>query len=1795
MSQPRLSIEKQLTLTNLWPVLHAYGCELRLVRTPGNHTFFWLNGATENPDVMEAWRKASQDQAQLDSVAFTFGKFTLNKTPSGREYLSAEYNRQTRPLSFKEYLPQTEVKQVSLYEIVKGRREFENKASELGLTFERRFVDVVEQTGSYREQIVERRDTVAAELNAAEEVGVSPEGYTIMEGINGRYYVDSAGNVINENDVEDRVDFLRVGENFEDRVRAASGLVALISRDNRRLTRSHLEQFVESALNLEVTPENLQLAQDLVEVAAVRALSEREGPARDTFDFAVKLFQSQPVQNTRREVQDAYSYRIPVPFSVVVARLLASEAELQGETVFIPAAGNGALAVAIPSSARIHAADINDHLIEPLIETVKGRGFVDFEVEHADATKAAFPHTKFSVANPPREHRAEMLIEDVSTTRIDYQVMLRSLEARQPDGRSVFILGGDETSGRISDASRELLAYVYAHYDVEDIAEVSGSLLESHMGGANARIMIIGERFDEPRDSVGMVPTVLPVHMTYQELWAWSEAILELRAIEERQRQSQQDLLTNSALSIESNEQFEEVIEAGQDQLSEIAADAAGKTSEEPANQSVDRGERAEHEGEVTVFQSPYVAASRGDVSMMVPRNLERAQKEALETLIRQKGDVDEYVARAAGWSLDEMYSYLAAEQIDLVALQMFAQERDRSFLVADATGCGKGRALATMMRIQILNGGNVVFTTRDSDLFYDIVRDLNDINSLDIINPFILNGNTPVVNPKTGEVYFEATPPEELAWAIEHAALPADKNFVFATYSQVNRPAVENLAQIEEIAKRRMISVESLINDLEPREGTSLAQKKARLFPRLCQGAQFVQDEGHKAAGNSTTGDNIRRARMLAGTNVYSTASPSNTVRQIMSYIHGIIPKGFKPEYVEQAMVEGGDLVIENFIQGLAADGVYRRVEHDDINAEHRHIVDETRLERNRAYNDAVAPIFQAMMLLSGEITTMINKADLEQADDLVEAGLDTVAGRGRSNPFGSRLDTLTRVMLLGLKTEALIEQSLQSLNEGLKPFIPLDSTMDSVLRELIAKYESQQGYSPDIQVPVPDFKDYLNLTLTKIADQQVGVSEDGQPIRLIDNLNTSNVVAEIRKQIQKLPPLPIAVIDLVREGVEQGGYTMGEISRRSFAYKDGRIVRVTQPEKNLVTAAYNDSSLDGVIVTRAGSTGISMHASEHFEDKRRRDMLQISYSSDPKEMDQFRGRIRRRGQISYPRYNYIDSGLICDIRQQMMASKNNERLSASATGNRLNNINTQMTELRDLLTPSGNKIAFQLLEENPELATKLSIDINIADQNERYRAPEYSRNFISQFFHRLVVLPTKEQDYWLGKIVDAFRTYKQDLENRGLSIHAKEMPGVYNILSTVVYDFGEPFGENSVFNEPVLLSEIEGERHMNPIRADELMDLIIEGEKAVGANRAVIGDAIDFLNANRPSILGSWYNRQQVDLEEALENTRSRVYQVNSEIENLIGHLGQIKPGVAITFHDFFKDQDREAIVTAVLPPMDHMNEGEVDYKAVHRMNAWNVKFVALGDEQQRTASIQSLTENACFKIKGGLHSPQASYYLSEFDHQVAGTYKTRHHVMHGNMFRATNIAHQFKMGRAAYFTAEDNMRRSAILINKENLNPNALPVRLPKEALMDFALAAEGYKKSIWSNPTGSSIAAKRKEEAIEITVAPDGFVMEVPTGKGGEPFRKTDAFKELKEKNGWGKRRKGLAFQPEDVDKIHECFVEAGGNFYVAGIWRDWLTEWVDTQQSQTVSADVAPTENAPEVEPVDDQQEPTMVA
>ena len=62
-------------------------------------------------------------------------------------------------------------------------------------------------------------------------------------------------------------------------------------------------------------------------------------------------------------------------------------------------------------------------------------------------------------------------------------------------------------------------------------------------------------------------------------------------------------------------------------------------------------------------------------------------------------------------------------------------------------TGVGKGRVLAALIRHSVLRGKIPVFTTEKANLFADIIRDLEGVESTHLINPLILNDGVAIEN----------------------------------------------------------------------------------------------------------------------------------------------------------------------------------------------------------------------------------------------------------------------------------------------------------------------------------------------------------------------------------------------------------------------------------------------------------------------------------------------------------------------------------------------------------------------------------------------------------------------------------------------------------------------------------------------------------------------------------------------------------------------------------------------------------------------------------------------------------------------------------------------------------------------------------------------------------------------------------------------------------------------------------------------------------------------------------------
>lgn len=328
---------------------------------------------------------------------------------------------------------------------------------------------------------------------------------------------------------------------------------------------------------------------------------------------------------------------------------------------------------------------------------------------------------------------AATMVSGVRVSRSDHMAILKSLARRSDDGISAFVIAGDRKPGNVDPETRRLISHIGARYEIKGLTD-----LDAHMiapgNEISSRLLVIGAK-RASIDYTFSVPSHSPVIYDYDALWNWSET---MRA-------------------------------AGKDEMT-----------------FGDDGR------EVNRWQAPYIPSSQmSEPQAMSPRNMLGPVRRALARIVETEGmGIDEYVATKLHWTVEEMEQrqYLDAEQCDAVALMIYSAEKGDGFVQADATGLGKGRTLAAMMRYYRLNEVPIAFITEKSQLFRDIYRDIEDIGSLDLFqNPFILN-NDIILRSVSGAELGRSPKKEALQRVLASGAFPVGHSMVMATYSQFNR-----------------------------------------------------------------------------------------------------------------------------------------------------------------------------------------------------------------------------------------------------------------------------------------------------------------------------------------------------------------------------------------------------------------------------------------------------------------------------------------------------------------------------------------------------------------------------------------------------------------------------------------------------------------------------------------------------------------------------------------------------------------------------------------------------------------------------------------------------------------------------------------------------------------------------------------------------------------------------------------------------------------------------------------------
>lgn len=1179
-------------------------------------------------------------------------------------------------------------------------------------------------------------------------------------------------------------------------------------------------------------------------VAAARDIVAAHPEPKEAYRELVSLYGRQPRLGTRTSESVAnQAYSTPVPLAYVASRLAGVAG---AETVYEPTAGNGALLIeADPETQSVRANELD----ETRAKALEDQGF---KVTTRDATKlqrgaVAALEADAVIANPPfgavREggKSKSWTIEeygqpDFHTTAIDHAIALRALQQMKDDGRAVLLLGGvkgetqdDLRKGYRAQSKREFYFRLYNKYNVVDHFTIAGELYEKQGAGWPVDVVVIAGRGKSER----ALPAATPP--TIFDSWGALEEKLDVRPPGRADRPVGEADGPTSPVGGRpgSGDGGGKRTTSGGGRrrrgLADESGELRGERDGEPGRTAApdrDDGERGAGEpvrdvsgiGDVSpalvgepglgrqanaAGQAAYTAQSQAQsVGALVPVNMADATRGALARVAEKHGSIDAFVAERLGYNEADLGRHFSAEQIDALALAINNLERPTfvgedgvprgsALILGDATGIGKGRVVAGMLRYALRHDLIPVMFTQKPKLYGDMFRDMGDIDMAGFLGrePRVLmtNAGQSVALDEAAVEYKDAYDQWSNARATAKAAgrpfkekMPARKgkfltmtkakvdagmkailgaqsndpkdrpyDMVFTTYDQMNTVKASDTERrrfIEAIAPRALIVLDEAheaggtVQERKPKtskDGTPLARNRAEFARELVQNAKAVMYSSATYAKRPDVMDLYARTDM-------------GLAVEDPKLLPGLITKGGVPlqQVVATMLSEGGQYIRRE----RSFEGVSYEVEGVPVNT-----------KAYEQFSDSVRRVFEFDLAVSEfRDDYMQDIFDQMGAVKSKDAGVGEVAAN--STAFASLMHNIVGQMLLAIKADATADRALAAAKAGEKPLIGLSNTMESFIKDFAKGEGLSAGDTIDL-----DFGDVLarylqrtlRITITNPDDtkEHVQIQVEQLPGHLQDSyLDALNAI-----RTGNYEGMPVSPIDWMRHRLQEAGLKVAELTGRQMTvdYSGQKPKLAARARRELGAtgvaisiSAFNSGKLDVLILNRSGSTGVSMHASEKFKDKRPRRMLLAQAEPNIDTFMQMLGRIHRTGQVELPRYSQIAADIPAEARPTAVLMKKMASLNANTTASRKS---VFMAEAVDFINEYGDKIVAGILLEEPTLNRRLGWPLK--EKDGKPVIEEAARKATG----RLVLLSPDEQADFLDRVQTGYKDEIARLDQLG------------------------------------------------------------------------------------------------------------------------------------------------------------------------------------------------------------------------------------------------------------------------------------------------------------------------------------------------------------------------------------------------------------------------------------------------
>lgn len=748
--------------------------------------------------------------------------------------------------------------------------------------------------------------------------------------------------------------------------------------------------------------------------------------------------------------------------------------------------------------------------------------------------------------------------------------------------------------------------------------------------------------------------------------------------------------------------------------------------------------------------------SKNGEPLGMAPQRLEENMYQSLKELKKQYKDIDKWVAKGLNVDKDTLKDRLSAEQVDAVALGKKALDTNSGLIIADETGFGKGRILAALALTSLKQNKTVILFTENKQLFSDFYRDLMAVNGNETIIPTLLH-KTATIFDTSGELVTKSLTPKKFNENLNRTKWDkGEAKLIISTYSQINR--LEDKDKDKKKAPKK--SKDEVSENKKPEK--EKASKIDWLLSRLGDNGVLLLDEAHNASGDSNVSNNLKKLIKKSQGVIFSSATYAKTENNLSLYEKALPLEDAAYSMLKKSLLNDTGDLREALTTAMALEGRFIRREHPPVPPPQP-----IWLEMDLVKEDALR-LFSAMWQKIFEAS---------EAWEIAKGGKAVVAW----SKLGSALSRSIREFNIQLKLNDLadeIEKIVKVKNE--KAVIVLESTFEAALREAInneidteisGEDDDEHGDDEIIKkeedVPLktlPLWRSRWKLLIDKIAPQEEMIEG---PISPLSKINIAKEkYREALKAMDQLPDWDLSPLDRIKQNLKEKGIDSGELSGRnlSLVQKEDGLWYTTQREtleRIELVRNFNSGKLDVIFVTRAGCSGISLHAGKTFLDQRVRNLIEWDIAVNAANRVQFWGRVRRKDQVIEPNFFGLALNTLAEKRTLAREDKKREKLAAHVG---------MKQEKRELswLTPEGEEIVAEWASERTEIAKRIGVARPVNDD---------PIGRVDRALIRSIILPEEEQDALLQRLergLDIFKDVawkeKQDPVDRLSRVVKKE-----------------------------------------------------------------------------------------------------------------------------------------------------------------------------------------------------------------------------------------------------------------------------------------------------------------------------------------------------------------------------------------------------------------------------------------